>query len=125
MIHGRDIKIFNSSGTALIACAKSCTIHKQAEVIERASATNLTSKEYIPGRTSWSIDLAYLVSTGVDGIPLVGTTYQIQVKVGSGSSATTVLTGYVICTLCDIQATIGNLATGSIKMQGTGDLTAQ
>lgn len=121
MIHGRDIKIFNSSGTALIACAKSCTIHKQCEVIERASATNITSKEYIPGRTSWSIDLAYLVSTGVDGIPLVGTTYQIQVKIGSS----TVLTGYVICTLCDIQATIGNLATGSIKMQGTGDLTAQ
>jgi hypothetical protein len=121
MIHGRDIKIFNSSGTALIACAKSCTIHKQCEVIERTSATNLTSKEYIPGRTSWSIDLAYLVSTGTEGIPLVGTTYNITVMVGSSQA----LTGKVICTLCDIQATVGNLATGSIKMQGTGPLTPQ
>lgn len=118
MIHGKDIKIFNSAGTALIAAAKSCAIHKSGDVLEKASASSPTEREFEPGRTAWSIDLAYLVTTGTDGMLLVGTKYLVKVAV----SNSVVLQGYAICTTCDIQATMGNLASGSIKMQGTGAL---
>jgi predicted secreted protein len=120
IIHGRNIKIYNASGTALLAAAKSCTIHAQGEAIEKSSETYARDREYTTGRSTWSIDLAYFVTAVTDGILLVNTMYQIRVVVGTS----TVLQGYVICTDCDIQATAGNLASGSIKMQGTGPLAA-
>lgn len=120
IIHGRNIKIYNSGGTALLAAAKLCTIKKQGEAIEKSSETYATDREYVPGRSSWTVDMSYLITTGTDGLPLVNTKYLIQVVVGTNA----VLQGYVICTECDIQATTGNLASGSIKMQGTGPLAA-
>lgn len=118
IIHGGKIQIYNSSGSVLMAAANSCTIHKHADVIEKASSTSSTDKEFIPGRTSWSIDLAYLITTSTGGLPLVGTKYYIKVMVNDAQA----MSGYVICTDCDIQATQGNLSKGSIKMQGTGPL---
>ena len=117
IIHGKDIKILNSGGTALIACAKSCTIHRHADTIETASASDQTSKHYVAGRKSWSIDLAYFIST--DGVTLEeGQTYSIQVAVGASAT----WTGDVICTDCEILATMGNLSQGAIKLLGNGPL---
>jgi len=117
IIHGKDIKILNSGGTALIACAKSCTIHRHADAIETASATDGTSKHYIPGRKEWSIDLSHFVST--DGVTLEeGQAYSIQVAVGTAAT----WTGDVLCTDCQIDATVGNLSQGSIKLLGNGPL---
>ena len=117
IIHGKDIKILNSGGTALIACAKSCTIHRRADAIETASATDATSKHYIAGRKEWSIDLQYFVST--DGVTLEeGQTYSIQVAVGASAT----WTGDVLCTDCQIDATVGNLSQGSTKLLGNGPL---
>lgn len=117
IIHGKDIKILNSSNAALIAAAKSCTIHRHADALEVASASDATSKHYIAGRKEWSVDLAHLISTA--GVTLQeGQTYSIKVKVGS----TATWTGTVLCTDCDIQATMGNLSTGSIKLLGNGPL---
>ena len=119
IIHGGKIQIFNNSGTVLIAAAKSCTIHKQSDTLEKASSSSSTDKEYEPGRTSWSIDLSHLITTNTGGIPLVGTKYLIKVMV-NGSQA---MSGTVICISADIQATMCNLSTGSIKMLGSGALT--
>lgn len=117
IIHGKDIKILNSGGTALIAAAKSCTIRRHADAIETASATDNTSKHYIAGRKEWSIDLQYFVSTG--GVTLEeGQTYSIQVAVGASAT----WTGDVLCTDCEISATMGNLSQGSIKLLGNGPL---
>lgn len=117
IIHGKDIKILNSSNAALIAAAKSCTIHRHADALEVASASDATSKHYIAGRKEWSVDLSHLISTA--GVTLQeGQTYSIKVKVGS----TATWTGTVLCTDCDIQATTGNLSTGSIKLLGNGPL---
>ena len=116
IIHGKDIKIL-SGGGALIAAAKSCTIHRHADSIEVASASDATSKHYIAGRKEWSIDLAYFVSTG--GVSLQeGQTYSISVVVGSSVT----WTGSVICTDCDITGSMGNLSQGSIKLLGNGPL---
>ena len=117
IIHGKDIKILNSSSTALIACAKSCTIDKRCDSIEVASATDQNNKHYIAGRKEWSIDLSYFVST--DGVSLEeGTTYNIRVAIGSGVT----WAGCALCTECRIDATMGNLSQGSIKLLGSGPL---
>ena len=116
IIHGKDIKILGGGG-ALIAAAKSCTIHRHADSIEVASASDATSKHYIAGRKEWSIDLAYFVSTG--GVSLQeGQTYSISVVVGSAAT----WTGSVICTDCDITGSMGNLSQGTIKLLGNGPL---
>ena len=118
VIHGRDIKIYNSGGTAaLIAAAKSCTIHRQCQALPTASASDGDNEHYIAGRKSWSIDLSHLITT--NGVTLnEGTMYNIRVLIGS----VVTWVGTALCTQCDIQGTVGNLATGSIKLLGSGPL---
>lgn len=117
VIHGRDIKIYNSGGTVLIAAAKSCTIHRQCQELSVASASDSQNEHYIAGRKGWSIDLAHLITT--DGVTLnEGAFYEIQVLIGSGVT----WVGTALCTQCVIQGTQGNLGTGSIKLLGSGPL---
>lgn len=119
---GKNIQIYaGSSGTSpLIAMAKTCTISKKCGIIEKASATNATSKEFIADREEWEISLGHLVSSSApfEGLLKVRGTYGISVVIG-----TTRKTGTAICTQADITGSVGSLATGSIKFKGTGPLT--
>jgi predicted secreted protein len=117
-IHGKDIRIYNSGGTAdLIAGAKSCTIKRQCNSIEIASANDGDNEYNLPGRKSWSIDMSHLITT--NGVTLQeGSYYDLRVVIGSGVT----LVGRALCTECDIQGATGNLATGSIKLVGHGPL---
>lgn len=119
---GKDIQIYaGSSGTSpLIAMAKTCTISKKCGIIEKASATNATSKEFIADREEWEISLGHLVSSSApfDGLLKVRGTYGISVVVGTSRK-----TGTAICTQAEITGSVGSLATGSIKFKGTGPLT--
>ena len=119
---GKDVQIYaGSSGTSpLIAMAKTCTISKKCGLIEKASATNATSKEFIADREEWEISLGHLVSSSApfEGLLKVRGTYGISVVIG-----TTRKTGTVICTQAEITGSVGSLATGSIKFKGTGPLT--
>jgi hypothetical protein len=119
---GKDVQIYaGSSGTSpLIAMAKTCTISKKCGLIEKASATNATSKEYIADREEWEISLGHLVSSSApfEGLLKVRGTYGISVVIG-----TTRKTGTAICTQAEITGSVGSLATGSIKFKGTGPLT--
>ena len=119
---GKNIQIYaGSSGTSpLIAMAKTCTISKKCGLIEKASATNATSKEFIADREEWEISLGHLVSSSApfEGLLKVRGTYGISVVIG-----TTRKTGTAICTQAEITGSVGSLATGSIKFKGTGPLT--
>lgn len=119
---GKDVQIYaGSSGTSpLIAMAKTCTISKKCGIIEKASATNATSKEFIADREEWEISLGHLVSSSApfEGLLKVRGTYGISVVIGS-----TRKTGTAICTQAEITGSVGSLATGSIKFKGTGPLT--
>lgn len=119
---GKNIKIYaGSSGTSpLIAMAKTCTISKKCGIIEKASATNATSKEFIADREEWEISLGHLVSSSApfEGLLKVRGTYGISVVIG-----TTRKTGTAICTQAEITGSVGSLATGSIKFKGSGPLT--
>ena len=118
---GKDVQIYaGSSGTSpLIAMAKTCTISKKCGIIEKASATNATSKEFIADREEWEISLGHLVSSSApfEGLLKVRGTYGISVVIG-----TTRKTGTAICTQAEITGSVGSLATGSIKFKGTGPL---
>ena len=119
VIQGRDIRIFNGDGV-IIAAAKSCTLKKSCEMIEKSSSTSATDREFIAGRTDWSIELSHLVISDAKtgGIPLVRQTYTLTIKVGDAS----VLQGSAICTEATITSTIGNLAQGSVHFRGSGPL---
>ena len=63
VIQGRNILIYagNSGTTPVVAAAKSCTISEQCDLLEKASASNQSSKEFEPGRTEWDISISHLV----------------------------------------------------------------
>ena len=122
VVLGKNLQIYaGSSGTSpLIAMAKTCTISKKCGLIEKASATNATSKEFIADREEWEISLGHLVSSSApfEGLLKVRGTYGISVVIG-----TTRKTGTAICTQAELSGAVGSLATGSIKFKGTGPLT--
>ncbi len=122
VIQGRNILIYagNSGTTPVVAAAKSCTISEQCDMLEKASASNQSSKEFEPGRTEWDVSISHLVvaNSEYEGMLKVGTKLSISVVINGVRK-----TGMAICQHADIGGTAGNLATGSLKLKGTGPLT--
>ena len=122
VVLGKNIHIYaGTTGTSpLIAGARSCTISSKTDLIEKASASNQTSKEFIAGRTEWEISISHLVvsSNEYQGMLKVGTSFSISVVINGVRK-----TGTAICNQADIGGAVGNLATGSIHLKGTGPLT--
>ena len=122
VVLGKNIHIYaGTTGTSpLIAGARSCTISSKSDLIEKASASNQTSKEFIAGRTEWEISISHLVvsSNEYQGMLKVGTSFSISVVINGVRK-----TGTAICNQADIGGAVGNLATGSIHLKGTGPLT--
>ena len=122
VVLGKNLQIYaGTTGTSpLIAMAKNCTVSEKCGVIEKASATNQSSKEFEPDRSEWEITLGHLVSSGApfEGLLKVRAKYTLSVVIG-----TTRKTGTAICTQAEITGSVGSLATGSIKFKGTGPLT--
>jgi predicted secreted protein len=122
VVLGKDIRIYagTSGTTPIIAGAKSCTISERCDLIEKASASNQTSKEFVAGRTEWEINISHLVVVGSEyqGLLKVNTTVSLSVVVNNVRK-----TGTAICQQADIGGAVGTLATGSVKLKGTGPLT--
>ena len=122
VILGRNIFIYagDSGTTPVIAAAKSCTISEKCDLMEVASASNQTSKQFLAGRTEWEISISHLVvsSNEYQGMLKVGTSFTISVVINGVRK-----TGTAICNQADIGGAVGNLATGSIHLKGTGPLT--
>ena len=122
VVLGKDIRIYagTSGTTPIIAGAKSCTISERCYLIEKASASNQTSKEFVGGRTEWEINISHLVVVGSEyqGLLKVNTTVSLSVVVNNVRK-----TGTAICQQADIGGAVGTLATGSVKLKGTGPLT--
>lgn len=122
VILGRNIFIYagDSGTTPVIAAAKSCTISEKCDLMEVASASNQTSKQFLAGRTEWEISISHLIvsSNEYQGMLKVGTSLTISVVINGVRK-----TGTAICNQADIGGAVGNLATGSIHLKGTGPLT--
>ncbi len=125
VVLGKNVFIYSgTSGTSpVIAAAKSCTIHEECEAKEKASSQSATAKEYVAGRTGWEITISHLVVSEAPFAGLmVGTSFSISVAVKTATNTYVRKTGTVICTAADINAPVGNIATGQVKLLGTGEL---
>ena len=85
MILGKDIVILNSSGTAVVAAAKSCEIDVQADMIEVASPTTGVWKQHIAGHKSWSLTINHLVLSMARTIPNVGTSLNVKLAIDASN----------------------------------------
>ena len=105
------------------AAVKSHDIQNQCDLIEKASATQQTFKEYVAGREEWGINVSYLVlqneKSNIEDLLKVRQTYRICVK---GRTGTYALYGDAICTQCKQSYQQGNLSVGSFALKGTGAL---
>ena len=122
VVLGKNIFIYsgNSGTTPIIAAAKSCTISSKCDLIEKASSTQGTSKEYVPGRDEWDVSLDHLITSGIpfDGLLKVRQTYIISIVINGVRK-----TGTAICQQADIQGAVGSIGRGSVKFKGSGPLT--
>lgn len=121
---GKDIiVVLSQGGTALASTAiKSQDIQTEADVIEKASSSQQSWREYIAGRKGWSVTLSYLVLTSDKILDLlkVGQTFSVTMK--ETNDNTNKVTGNAILKAVKQTASVGNLAQGSWQLQGTGAL---
>lgn len=120
VILGRNVFIYSgASGTApVIAAAKSCTINIKYDLIEKASSTQGTAKEYTYGRYEWDLTVDHLVvsSNEFEGLSLAGDArLLISVVINNVRKK-----GYVLCPQAGISAPVSGLATGSVTFKGDG-----
>ena len=120
VILGRKVLIYSgATGTdPVIAAAKSCSITIKYDMIEKASSSQGTAKEYVKGRYEWDVTLDHLVVSGNEfqGLTLAGQRLLISVVVNGVRKK-----GYVIVPQAGISAPVNGLATGNITFKGDGE----
>lgn len=125
-MRGQDILvILSQGGTALAStCVKSQDIQTDCPTIEKASSTQQDWVERIAGRKSWSISINYLVmqAAQVRDLLYTGQTFTVTVRDRDNTSGGSI-SGTAIMTNVHGLASFGNLATGSMKLEGSGALT--
>ena len=118
------VQTYNGSSWVAIAATKSDELQAEADMIEKASATQQSWKEYIPGRKGWSLNVSWLVSQVADIRKVLQVGTRVQLRIGSRSNpAWTNVTGYAYVKTCKVTMTRGNIATGSFSFIGDGALS--
>ena len=121
VILGRNVFIYSgaSGTTPVIAAAKSCTINIKYDLIEKASSTQGTAKEYTYGRYEWDLTVDHLVvsSSEFEGLSLAGGARLLISVVVNGVRKK----GYVLCPQAGLSAPVSGLATGSVTFKGDGE----
>ena len=120
VILGRNVFIYSdaSGTTPVIAAAKSCTINIKYDLIEKASSTQGTAKEFTYGRYEWDLTVDHLVvsTNEFQGLSLAGgTRLLISVVINNVRKK-----GYVLCPQAGLSAPVSGLATGSVTFKGDG-----
>lgn len=126
VILGKNVLIYSDATgtTPVIAAAKNCTINIKYDMIEKASSTQSTAKEFITGRYEWELTVDHLVvasttgrpNTEFEGIKLAGQRVLISVVINNVRKK-----GYVIVPQAGISAPVNGLATGSVTFKGDGE----
>ena len=126
VLHGRNLFI-RLNGQVVAGC-RSCSVTTSSELIEVSSPTSGQAVERIPGRREWSVKCSYLLMWNTNALDLslmAGTLFDVSVvvkmPVGIGLHDV-VYNGKAILQTCDIRATIGNIAQGSIALAGSGGI---
>lgn len=121
MIKGHDLIIYAGVPAVAIAAAKSCTIVNRADVMESSSPSSGTARTFEPHRTSWEVVVSTLVLGVSDIILKARNVYTLSWKERKDTFYVA-LSGTAICTEAQIVASEGNLAQGSLRFQGSGEI---
>ena len=113
--------IFEGVPATAIAAAKSCTITTRADVMESSSPASGTARTFVPGRTSWEVLVSTLVLSISDIVLRRGNTYTLSWKERKDTFYVAYM-GTAICTEAQLVGSEGNLAQGSLRFQGTGEI---
>lgn len=120
VILGNKVLIYSGATgtTPVVAAAKNCSINIKYDMIEKASSTQSTAKEFITGRYEWELTVDHLVVSGSEyqGITLAGQRVLISVVINNVRKK-----GYVIVPQAGISAPVNGLATGSVTFKGDGE----
>ena len=116
---GNNILVY-LNGTA-IAGTRSNKIQTECEMLEVTNPGSAEWKLFHAGRKQWAVNVGFLVLASTDARKSlnIGTTYTLQFRDRQG---TVLLQGQAIMKQCDIELVRGNLATGIISFQGSGEL---
>ena len=125
-MNGNNIFISLTGSAVPFAATRSNEIQSECEMIEISSPNISNWRQYISGRKEWSFTVNWLVgnNSGVDQLLNVGTQYNIAIYKRVGNTNTKVLQGTALLKTCKINATRGNIASGSFQFVGNSALTA-
>ena len=121
-IKGNNILIYMNG--SVVAGTRSNEVQTDCGLIEVSSPSNGGWQTFLAGRKSWSLNIAWLVTqlSDINRLLLVGSTVTVRI-LGRGES--TGLAGSAIVNTCKMTATRGNLANGTLVLQGSGPLQAE
>ena len=121
-----------------IAGTKTTEIQVDSELIEIASATQGTYREFIVGRKQWQVTVNYLLmyatyqdmftypNASLTDALLVGNSYTLKFKNRANYYDQPItLKGTAILRTCKITATRGNLIQGTFTFVGNGALSGE
>lgn len=120
IIKGHDLIIYEGVPAVAIAAAKSCTIVVNADTAETSSPSSSNARTFEPGRTSWEVSVSTLV-LGTDIILKAGQIYVLSWKLRQ-ETFYVALSGTAICTQAQIEAGENQLAHGSLRFLGSGEI---
>lgn len=123
---GRNL-ILSVNGQAL-AAAKSCQVRIKIDTIEVSSPTSSKGRTYRPGRMEWEITATKFVTSVRLDAGVLGKTVSVSFGLrdddaATGIAATDNISGQALITQWDCTAAVGNLASGSFRFKGQGDIT--
>lgn len=118
MIHGKDLII--KLGNVIVACSDSCEVDFDTDMLEVSGMTDGTTKEYIPKRTSWSIQVSGLLNIGSmeSFINKIRTTLTAQF-----SDGTKTYQGTVFIKKLKFAGKVKSISKYSATFQGSGSIT--
>lgn len=127
MINGKNIFILageDESSATIIAGTRSNEVRVTCDNIEVSSPTSGQWREYLAGRSGWTVSTGFLVgdASRIKDLLKVRKHFLLAFASKVDGNTTVELKGWAILTECQITSTIGNLVQGSFRFVGTGPL---
>lgn len=125
-MNGNNIIVYvlNGSTWSAIAATKSDTLKVDGDQIEICSQSEQSWRQYMAGRSGWSLSAMFLVTEVADLRKVLSVNTRVKLRIGARTfSSSTGLEGYAIIKSMDIGMTRGGLAQGNIQFLGDGSLT--
>lgn len=124
-INGHDVLIAvgeTAGELNVVAASRDCSLNINSEMVEVASGTDGTVREYLAGRYDWTMNVEGLYTVGFNaGILawfLMGTLLNVAFTVGEDT-----LTGKVYVESVDVNGPLRGKVTYNVALRGTGALT--